>query len=114
MYLLKPNLRKIFNAHPTTFTFHHVSIKTHYAFEIVKLIIVFTFHHVSIKTLLHTVSMPDLPEFTFHHVSIKTNTIERNSEYFDEYSHSTMYLLKPVCTMIQALDTSIHIPPCIY
>ena len=77
------------------FTFHHVSIKTttfcvHYCHRIR-----FTFHHVSIKTIFWLLFIISTLSFTFHHVSIKTGACFINKK-MQAYSHSTMYLLKPV------------------
>ena len=57
-------------------------------------VIIFTFHHVSIKTFSVSGQLPMQEKFTFHHVSIKTilKTILHPPK---NYSHSTMYLLKP-------------------
>ena len=53
----------------------------------------FTFHYVSIKTKIPAPVYFVLYKFTFHHVSIKTIRKLHNVTQ-QEYSHSTMYLLK--------------------
>ena len=55
----------------------------------------FTFHHVSIKTGLIKMAYAIEVKFTFHHVSIKT-THQTKTLLVGRDSHSTMYLLKRV------------------
>ena len=77
----------------TSFTFHHVSIKTVDIFINNNDRNKFTFHHVSIKTKDQDRKIDLGLSFTFHHVSIKT-FMRRIANVRDNDSHSTMYLLK--------------------
>ncbi len=77
----------------TSFTFHHVSIKTVDIFINNNDRNKFTFHHVSIKTKDQDRKIDLGLSFTFHHVSIKT-FMRRIANVRGYNSHSTMYLLK--------------------
>ena len=71
MYLLKLYICWL-TLRRTSFTFHHVSIKTKQQLRKNIRCVSFTFHHVSIKTEITVSQAQEKNKFTFHHVSIKT------------------------------------------
>ena len=93
MYLLKLAPSAVMKTPVSSFTFHHVSIKTIILVTATLITAIFTFHHVSIKTLPFPSGFFNELTFTFHHVSIKTHYHHTGPD-LNPYSHSTMYLLK--------------------